>query len=277
MEGYGTGEAADVLDLAPGRVRALVRAGVVTPTRGARGAFRFTFRDLVLLRVASGLVGAGVPAHRVIRSLAGLRGRLPAGRSLSELRIVADGQRVLVYERGVPCEIESGQFVLDFDVSSLAARVTALPRIDALSQGAAGDAEALYALGMELEESSPAEACRAYEAALEQDPDHADARVNLGRLLHESGHAAAAAKHYRRALEANPTHATAAFNLGVALEDQELWGEAVRAYERAIELHPDLADAHYNLAAIRERQGDRQAALRSLHRYRELTDSPVAR
>lgn len=277
MEGYGTGEAADVLDLTPGRVRALVRAGVVTPTRGARGAFRFTFRDLVLLRVASGLVGAGVPANRVIRSLAGLRGRLPAGQSLSELRIVADGQRVLVYERGVPCEIESGQFVLDFHVSSLAARVTALPRIDALNEGAAGDAEALYALGTELEESSPAEARRAYEAALEQDPDHADARVNLGRLLHERGHAADAAMHYRRALEANPTHATAAFNLGVALEDQELWAEAVRAYECAIELHPGLADAHYNLAAIRERQGDRQAALRSLYRYRELTDSPVAR
>jgi Flp pilus assembly protein TadD len=273
MEGYGTLNTAEVLDLSPARVRSLVRAGVVTPSLGPRGAWRFSFRDLVLLRVAAGLVDSGIPSRRVVRSLSGLRRRLPSGRSLTELRIVADGQRILVYEGDQPWEADSGQFVLDFRVADLAARIAPLRPLGHTP----ADAESLYALGIELEETSPVRAREAYEKAVFLDPGHADALVNLGRLLHEDGRPGEAAALYRRALLAHGDHATAAFNLGVALEDQRQWSEAASAYESAIRLQPGLADAHFNLSSVLERLGDRQAALRSLRRYRELTVRPVAR
>lgn len=220
-----------------------------------------------------------MPARRVVRSLADLRRRLPPERSLSELRIVADGDQILVYEGDAPYEIDTGQFVLDFRVSDLAARVAPLHEaaVPDLASEVMEDAESWYILGTELEESVPARAQAAYGEAVTRNPGHADARVNLGRLLHEAGRAAEAADHYRRALEANPAHATAAFNLGVAMEDLRQWREAERAYSRAIRLQPALADAHYNLASVFERLGDRQAALRSLRRYRDLTSSPAAR
>src|SRR6266850_1557869 len=100
------------------------------------------------------------------------------------------------------------------------------------------------------------EAREAYRRALEIDPHHAGAHVNLGRLLHESQDAQAAAHHYRIALEARPDDATAAFNLGVALEDLGQLEEAAQAYLRALASDPSYADAHYNLAGVRERAGD---------------------
>lgn len=262
-EALSTREAADVLDLNPSRVRALVRAGIVHPSRGPRGAYRFDFRDLVLLRVASGLAGAGIPTRRIVRVLSGLRARLPRDRSLTELRIAADGDRVLVHDGAGPWEAETGQFVLEFRTADLAARVEPLRR-------ARLDAEAWFAAALDLEDHDPVRAREAYLEVLQRVPAHADALVNLGRLMHESGDAEAAAEHYQRALEANPQHATAAFNLGVALEDLELWVEAARAYERAVSIHPGFADAYFNLAAVRERLNDPQAALRALRRYRQL-------
>lgn len=269
-EVFGTREAADVLNLTPRRVRSLVQAGVVTPRREARGAFRFTFRDLVLLRIASGLIAGGISLRRVVRALSSLRRRLPRDRSLTELRIVADGETVLVYEDAGPWEAESGQFVLDFRVAELVSRVAPL-------RPARPEADDWFATGLDLEERDPSGAKLAYREVLAREPGHADAHVNLGRLLHEEGAADRAAAHYRSALTANPEHATAAFNLGVALEDGALWSEAARAYERSIAIQPDLADAWFNLASVRERLGDRQAALRALRQYRRLIDSPVAR
>lgn len=275
MDGYGTQEAADVLDISAARVRALVRAGVVTPARGPRNAFRFGFRDLVLLRVAASLMEAGISPRRVVRSLAELRRRLPGGRALSELRIVADGDRILVDDGSAPFEADTGQFVLDFRVAELSARVRPLKPTGAAPESR--EADAWYAAAVELEDRDPAAAQDAYERTLALDPAHADALVNLGRLCHEEGRTDDATACYRRALDAHPSHATASYNLGVALEDQRRWKEAAAAYGRAIEIQPALADAHFNLATVLERMGDRQAALRALRRYRDLTGSPAAR
>src|SRR5437867_2520907 len=61
-----------------------------------------------------------------------------------------------------------------------------------------------YERGCDLEEDAPAEGREAYRRALEIEPHHAGAHVNLGRLLHEAGDAAAAADHYRIAAQAAP-------------------------------------------------------------------------
>ena len=75
------------------------------------------------------------------------------------------------------------------------------------------DAAGWYDLGLELEAVAPTEARDAYRRALELDAHHADAHVNLGRLLHEQGLVEEAERHYRQALRESPDHATAAFNL----------------------------------------------------------------
>jgi tetratricopeptide (TPR) repeat protein len=197
-----------------------------------------------------------------------LRDQLPNGASLTGVRIAADGDRVVVRDGSAVWNPESGQSFFDFSVSELVDKATPFDRPSNIAE--AKTADQWYDVGCDAEPISGDDARHAYERALQIDPDHADAHVNLGRLLHEQGAPAAAEKHYRRALEADPEHETAAFNLGVALEDLGKVASAIEAYTRAIAIDPDNADAHYNVAGIYERRGDKAAALRYLKAYARL-------
>lgn len=275
MTGYTTREAAELLDLRPSEVRRWARAGVLDPTRGPRSEYRFSFQDLVLLRTARGLRDAHVPPRRIRRALQELRRTLPADRSLAAVRIAAEGERVLVRQGETVWEPESGQVHFQFAVAELAREAAPVVRRATAAARAAGDdgpdAEGWFELGCEAEYADPEEAMDAYRRALEADPDHADARVNLGRLLQEAGALEDAVAQYRRALVASPAHATAAYNLGVALEELDRPDAAREAYEDALRADPALADAHYNLAGLHERRGDEAAALRHLRYYRDLS------
>jgi tetratricopeptide (TPR) repeat protein len=121
-----------------------------------------------------------------------------------------------------------------------------------------------YDRGCELDEVDPAAAARAYRRALELDPEHAGAHVNLGRLLHGVGDAVGAAAHYRRAVVTTPGDAIAWFNLAVALEDLDRPEEALAAYRRALVADPALSDAHHNAARLCEQMGRRAEAFRHL-------------
>ena len=274
MKGYATADVARLLGLSIPQVRSFARGGFLEPDRGPRGELRFSFPDLVLLRAAKGLAAAHVPARRIRHALRTLRRQLPAGRPLSAVRITADGGRVVVRDGATSWNPESGQIQLDFAVADLASRAAPLARQAARAARAAAEpltADEWYDLGFDLEAVDLEEARDAYRRALELDPDHADAHVNLGRLLQEGGEAHEAVAHYLLALERRARHATAWFDLGVALEDLRRRADAIRAYEQAIAVDAKLADAHFNLARLYEAAGKRAAALRSLGRYRLLT------
>jgi tetratricopeptide (TPR) repeat protein len=275
MKGYATGDVAKLLGLSIAQVRAFARSGFLDPDRGPRGEFRFSFPDLVLLRAAKGLAAARVPARRIRRSLLTLRRQLPAGRPLSAVRISAEGDRVVVRDGATSWNPESGQIQLDFAVAELASRAAPLARQAARAARTAAeplDADEWYDLGFDLEAVDLEEARDAYRRALELDPDHADAHVNLGRLLQEGGDATQAVAHYLLALERNAKHATAWYDLGIALEDLRRRSDAIQAYEQAIAVEPRLADAYFNLSRLYEAAGKRAAALRNLSRYRLLAD-----
>jgi tetratricopeptide (TPR) repeat protein len=275
MNGYTASDVARMLDLSVGQVRSYARAGFLEPGRGSRGEYRFSFQDLVLMRTAKGLVSARIPAGRVRRALRELKRQLPHGRPLSGLQIQADGDRIVVREGGSIWNPVSGQTQFNFDVSELVEKVAPHARgvvEDAEEIEDELDAEDWYSLGVDLEAAAPNHAREAYRRALELDPLHAAARINLGRLLHESGQLRAAEAHYRLALTHGSTNGTALFNLGVSLEDLGRRREAMQAYREAIEAEPSFADAYFNLSRLLEKSGDSRGALRCLKTYRKLTE-----
>ncbi len=275
MKGYTVADVAQLLKLAPAQVRAFARDGFLSPGRGPRGDFRFSFQDLVVLRAAKDLAAARIPARRIRRTLKRLRQELPRGRSLAELRITAEGERIVVRDGETAWNPDSGQVVIDFQVRDLATRAAPIARRTARAAQAAAadyDADGWYELGLDLEAVAPQEARDAYRRALELDPHHADAHVNLGRLLQEEDLTEEAETHYRAALAESPAHATAWFDLGTALEDLRRAGDAVDAYRRAILADRRMADAHFNLARLYEKAGKKAAALRHLGIYQRLTD-----
>jgi tetratricopeptide (TPR) repeat protein len=258
---YRTRAVANMLRASPAQIRALARAGFVEPQRDSRGDFRFSFQDIVLLRAANELSRAHLTQAHVERALACLKETLPPSQPLSALRIEALGERIVISDGARTWDIESNQLEIDF------------PRPRAIVhkiQPALCEAESLYLQGLELEAVSLLAAEKAYQRAVELDPTHADAHVNLGRLLHQQGRIIAAAEHYRRAMKQS-NHATAAYNLGIALEDMDKQRAAIWAYRKAVELDPSLAEAHYNLSTLSLRRGDRLSALRHLKAYKALT------
>ncbi len=133
------------------------------------------------------------------------------------------------------------------------------------------DAHALFARAVALEEAGDADAAGAYAEAVAADPYHADAHVNLGRLLHQRGALREAEAHYVAALVARPTDLTATFNLAVVLEDSGRDDEAIARYREALELSPTLSDACFNLSRLYEKKGEKMAALRHLKDFRRLS------
>ena len=274
MKGYTSHDVAKLLGLSLAQVRAFARDGFLTPGRGPRGELQFSFQDLVILRTAKGLVAARIATRRIRRALKRLRAQLPRGRSLAELRIAAEGDRIVVSDGEATWSPESEQTQLDFAVSELATKAAPMARRAARAAREVEDelsAADWYELGLELEVAAPGEARDAYRRALELDAHHADAHVNLGRLLHDQGLVEEAERHYRLALRETPDHATAAYDLGIALEDLGRPADAIEAYRAALVTDPHLADAHYNIARLYEKVGKKAAALRHFSAYRRLT------
>ena len=274
MTGYTTHHVAEILGLTEERVRTFARDGLLEPQRGPGNTYRFTFQDIVLLRTARELLDQEVPARRVRSALLSLRAQLPVGHPLSAVRVTADGERVIVRDQDTTWDPETGQVTLDFAVSDLAARVE--PFAPDAQRAEPGDedlsADDWYDLAIDLEAVSVDKARSAYKRAIALDPGHAEAHLNLGRLLHEKGDLAGAESHYRQACAARPDSALAAFNLGVALEDREQGAEAMAVYRRALKLDSDHAEAHFNLARLCEAAGDRTGALQHLAQFKRIQE-----
>ena len=263
----------------------LIAAGFVSPTRGKRNEYRFTFQDVVLLRTAYGLRRAQIPARKILRALQHLKETLPDEVPLSGLRISAVGNEIAVQEGVARRQVETGQLLFDFEVRTAAGNVSILsvePKAGVAEPdaavvepaeavpAAAERAEAWFRRGNDLEAARPIEAEAAYRQAIALAPDYVDPYLNLGVLLCDGGRCEAAVELYQAAMRHCRPVALLHFNLAVVYEDLERMAEALAAYEACLQLDPTLADAHYNAARLHELGGRRSQAIRHYSEYRRL-------
>jgi tetratricopeptide (TPR) repeat protein len=221
-----------------------------------------------VLRTAQSLVAANVPQRRITRSMRELRAKLPESMPMSGLSIRAEGDRVVVREGRRRWQAESGQYLLDFGGDPEKGRLRVVeqtPEVETEVEVEEGLDWYVQAVAIEPDDAKAA--VEAYGRAIAADPSHLDARLNLGRLLHEQGRLREAEKVYRAAPKASPL---LLYNLGVLLDDLGRKAEAIRIYEGAVRADPSLADAHYNLALLYEQQGKGRDAIRHMAHYRRL-------
>src|SRR5207247_7267138 len=121
---YGVREVEKLLQLPRSTIRALIEAGFVSPARGPRKAWLFSFQDLIVVRTAQALAAAKVPRQRITRSVKELRRHLPRSMPLSGLSICAVADRVVVKEGHSRWQAESGQYLLAFEANPPAAPLT---------------------------------------------------------------------------------------------------------------------------------------------------------
>jgi tetratricopeptide (TPR) repeat protein len=279
MHAYDTKDLERLFGLPASAVRALARAGNIHPVRRS-GKLHYSFHDLVVLRTASALRAAKISSQRINKTLQELRSALPEGSALNKISLTALGNRIAIREGQTLRESASGQYALALEIVEEKGRLHVISRQEpsgapaALSDIAAGESHAKspdehYDRALELEDGNPQAAQKAYELCLKLDPNHLEARINLGRLLHLAGRLTEAERVYRVGAKADPF---IAFNLAVVLEDLEREPDAIAAYREALALDPQFADAHFNLARLYERAKDPKASLRHLLAYRRMMD-----
>jgi tetratricopeptide (TPR) repeat protein len=219
-----------------------------------------SFADLVLLREAYALSKKRVSKPRIVAAMQQLRA---ATQPRSGAAVVREGRELVVVEGSRTWNAESGQGLLPL--------VGHQARSSWLRPVSRRDASELHREAVALEATDVERAMETYTDALAVDPFHADAHVNLGRLLHQRRAFTEAEAHYVAALVARPTDVTATFNLAVLLDDLGRADEAIARYQQVIELSPSHVDAYFNLSRLCERRGEKLAAIRHLKDYRRLT------
>jgi tetratricopeptide (TPR) repeat protein len=251
----------------------LVQAGYVTPARGSRNEFRFSFRDVVLLRAAVGLQAANVPQRKLLWSLRSLRAKLPESMPLSGLRITAVGDEVAVRDGESHWEAASGQLLLDLEVAGSSGSVEFMSHH---ASPVAKSAANWFEQGEAAESTDLVAAEAAYREALRLEPDHVYAYVNLGALLCEAGRCSDAVTLYDVAVRLAPDDTLVHYNRAIALEDLGRHREALASYERCLTTDPSFVDGHVNAARLCDRMGDAQGALRHFSAYRRLEKASKA-
>ena len=273
MDSYGVGDVERMLRLSRSTIRGLISRGFVSPARGPRREYRFSFQDLVILRTARALVQAKVPPRRIGRSLSALRRQLPKSVPLTGLTICSVGNEVVVRKGGDRWQAESGQYLLGFDVAVAgdSLQITEIKRGVGRGGGAAGGGRAGNAAGGAVRDRAGSTARGGGEQDGRQDGDgHEGARQDVvleahawfeRGLLAEERDVAKALEAYQRCRALDAGHIAARINLGRLLHEAGRLEEAQRVYREALrESEPDptllfnlgvlLEDASRNEEAI---------------------------
>ncbi len=259
---FSSGEISRLLGISQARLRTFDRAGVVSPTGRRRGRRAYSFSDLIALRTAQSLLEQRVRLRDVTRAVGALKRSLPkVTRPLQELRIVSDGQRVVVHTTDGAFEPLTGQMVLDFEVKSLRDDVVRVLRPSA-GRERARTAYELYLRASQLDEDplSMDDAEALYREAIALDPWLAIAYTNLGNIRFRRHDAEAAEILYKKALEIDVRQPEAQYNLGYVMLERGQPELSVPLFHGAIEADPKFSDAYFNLAMAYEQIGETSKA-----------------
>ena len=160
MQEYSLADLKRLFGLTPALIRRLSDAGFITPP-AVRGKTRYSFQDLLVLRVAGALRAAKISTPKIAAALERIRASLPSGR-LPAIALAASGKDLAVRD-GLREWEASGQYALPLMPKAVAevAKFGGAREVPATSL-----AHEHYQRGHQLEDSDVAAARAAYLAAL---------------------------------------------------------------------------------------------------------------
>jgi tetratricopeptide (TPR) repeat protein len=106
------------------------------------------------------------------------------------------------------------------------------------------------------------QAIKAYQEALKQDKNRADACQRIAVLYDKKGDETNARKYYAMALEKAPKNAELLTDMGYSCYLHRRWEESEKHLRKALVIDPQLARAHNNLGLLLARNGRTDEALR---------------
>jgi tetratricopeptide (TPR) repeat protein len=267
---YSCKDVSQLLDITEGRLRYWDRSGFLCPSGYQGRRRRYTFQDLVGLRSAKILLDSGVSLQKTRRLIKSLQEKIPSSsHPLNRLRIMSNSKTVTVVDQEKEFEADSGQLLLDFQVSAFEKEI-----VKKLPHTAEKPLEDLTAYEWYLEgcrfdedEETLAIAEEAYHRAIHLDPSLANAYTNLGNLLYRTGCLEDARTLYEKAIAVDKMQPEAHYNLGFFEFESGNMERAEACFTRAVELDGTFADAHFNVAMTLFRLGHYERARYHLQHY----------
>jgi tetratricopeptide (TPR) repeat protein len=263
---YSRADLLRILHLTPRQLASWERAGLIVAST------TYSFADLLKIKKVRDLCAMKVRPAVIRESLEAMQKQASGmGNPLVEAGASSTAKhRVAFRHQGRLLEPIAGQFLMDFSTHEKIVTTTPVPAPEPTPRE--DDAAVWFARGIALEEdpATQTEALAAYQKALEFQPNHAAAHINLGTLYYNRQDFALAEKHYRAALQADPRYALAYFDLGNVLDETGRVQEGIKTYKMAVQLAPTYADAHYNLALAYEKIREPRKALKHWQAYIKL-------
>ena len=130
-------------------------------------------------------------------------------------------------------------------------------------------AEALYGIGsVYLQQQKTKEARDTFERVLQLHASYPgtipNAWNNLGILAAREGNTTQAIEAFQHALQIDPSHSVALLNLGNAYRQEKDWNAAEKTLQKAFALSPDDAEVNYNLGMVYAQLTDSDRAFERL-------------
>lgn len=256
MTGYSRQDVLRILQISARQLQTWERAGLVETLES------YTFQELSQIRKLSLLSSRRIPSSRISAFVAAMKRVSGIANPLREAGMVRAGSRVIFRHQGAMVDPLSRQLIFDFDGSNVKAACAVIGVAASRQHRESQAAEWFFeAVRMEDGQAPGDQVAEIYKRAIELNPAHAPALINLGTLYYNQRRFLEAEDTYRRAIQADPQYALGFFDLGNALDELQRLPEAIEAYKEAIRLAPKYADAHYNLALAYERVGKHRKAL----------------
>lgn len=100
-----------------------------------------------------------------------------------------------------------------------------------------------------LEMGDTAKAISSYQTAIEQNPDHFEAYLDLG-FIFSTKNDPLALDYLKNALLVKPSEKRALYAKGMYEQEHELYNEAMQTYTDLVKAHPNFREAYHNLGYI---------------------------
>ena len=241
---YTVAQLSRILNVSRDRIRLWVRWGLIEPIETVHRLNFFDFKQVTSAKVLCDLVSEGLPLSKIRESLQRVQAWLPGMDSpLCQLSVLEENGRLLVRLTDGRLAEPCGQLQLDFDAATEECAIAI--------ESATKSPDDWFQVALTCENEGDYQgAIRAYECAIEREPNDPIFHFNLGNVLYASQHLGRAKQQFRRAVELDDDYVEAWNNLGTVLAELEQYEESIKVFQKALDVFPLYADAHFNLGDV---------------------------
>jgi tetratricopeptide (TPR) repeat protein len=260
---FSTRAAARILAVSPDRIRYWVKRRLVSPAAQRGRRYRFAFNDLLIMRMAKDLLPSRRHLEPFRRCFDRMLNYCDTRRPITSLKLCNDDGLIVVRDRDVSFEAESGQLLLFVDADRPAGKVE--------DRFGPARVQKRFEEARLMAESDPARALMLCSDLIGREPRNFELHLQMAEVLEHEGDLAGAMRHLLGAALLVPGNAEVHVRLGIIYRKRDEFNLALQSFVRATECDPLVAEAHRNLAELYDHLGRTREALRHLSTLHRLS------